>query len=277
MDINQIDWSQIWKEGIIFFAGKADKASSWDQGAYRWNKEDARDYAKKVLERIKIKPNYTVLDVGCGPGLLAIPMAKKCKHLTGLDISSQMLKYLKENADQKNVTNIEYINHAFETAEISKDVKQHDIVVASRSMGWEYNLEKFLGNLDNAAKKRVYVIWGASDRNFDIDLYKAIGRPYRETRTYIIIYNLLYQMGIRANIEIFQTKTNSMKYKTVDEAMSEQIKRFERRGNNEELNSAEKYRLQKYLKETLMKTEDGTFRRDDSKAMKHALIWWKKE
>ncbi len=95
MDIDQIDWSEIWRNGKIFFAGNADKATSWDRAASRWNNENADDYRKKVIQRIKIKPNWTVLDVGCGPGLLAIPMAKKSKHLTALDVSSEMLKYLK--------------------------------------------------------------------------------------------------------------------------------------------------------------------------------------
>ncbi len=95
-----------------------------------------------------------------------------------------MLKYLKQNAEQENVRNITSINIAFETAIIGKDVEKHDIVVASRSMGWEYNLEKFLRGMDDAAKKHAYVVWGAGDRPFDIGLYKAIGRPYGETRTY---------------------------------------------------------------------------------------------
>jgi len=277
MDTNKIDWSAIWRDGIIFFAGKADKAASWDRAAARWNNEDAADYGKKVIKRIKLKPDWTALDVGCGPGLLAIPMAKRCRHLTALDVSSEMLKYLKQNAEKKNVTNITYINKAFETAIIGKDVEKHDIVVASRSMGWEYNLERFLRGMDEAAKKRAYVVWGAGDRPFDIGLYKALGRPYGETRMYIVIYNLLYQMGIRANIEIFQTEPSAITYKSIDEAMSELSRRFERRNTNEELTQEEKNKLNNYLKETLTETIDGTFRFNHKKPTLHALIWWDKK
>jgi ubiquinone/menaquinone biosynthesis C-methylase UbiE len=277
MELDKTDWSAIWRDGIIFFAGRADKATSWNRGAPRWNKENAGDYGKQVIKRIKIKPNWTVLDVGCGPGLLAIPVAKKCKHLTGLDVSSEMLKYLKQNAELKKVHNISYVNIPFETAIIGKDVKKHDVVVASRSMGWEYNLEKFLRNMDEAAKKRAYVVWGASDRAFDIGMYKAIGRPYGETRMYIVIYNLLYQMGIRANIEIFETEANAIPYKSVDEALSELSKRFERRDMNEELNEEEKIKLRKYLEETLKESKKGTFSFMNEKPAKHALMWWDKK
>jgi hypothetical protein len=204
-------------------------------------------------------------------------MAKKCKHLTGLDVSSEMLKYLKQNAEKKNVNNITCINRAFETAIIGKDVEKHDVVVASRSMGWERNLERFLRGMDEAAKKRAYVVWGAGDRPFDIGLYKAIGRPYGETRTYIVIYNLLYQMGIRANIEIFETKATAMTYNSVDEALSDLSKRFERRNTNEELTPEEKNSLKKYLKETLTETKDGTYRFNSKKPALQALMWWDKK
>ena len=277
MDISKIDWSEIWKEGVIFFGGKADKASSWNRAAVRWNKEDATDYGKKVLKRIKIKPDWTVLDVGAGPGLLAIPLAKECKHLTALDISGEMLKYLKEKAEKKKIRNISYVNMPFETVVVDKDLEKHDIVIASRSMGWEYNLEKFLRNMDEAAKKRAYVVWGASDRTFDIGMFKAIGRPYGETRTYIVIYNLLYQMGIRANIEIFQTEANSMPYKNIDEAMTELTNRFARRGTNEEFNQNEKEKLKKYLEENFTQSSNGTVSFKNETKFKHALIWWDKK
>ena len=144
-------------------------------------------------------------------------------------------------------------------------------------MGWENNLEQFLRVMNDAAKKRAYVVWGASDRYFDIGLYNAIGRLYGETRTYIVIYNLLYQMGIRANIEIFQTKQTAITYNSVDEAISELSKRFERRNTNEELSPEEKNELEKYLKKTLTKSKEGkNYRFNTKKPTLHALMWWDK-
>ena len=278
MDSNKIDWSAIWRDGVIFFAGNADKATSWNNGAARWVKtQGTNNFGGKVLKRIKIKPSWTVLDAGCGWGLLAIPLAKRCQHVTALDISSEMLRYLKQSAEKENVHNITCINMPFEEAVIGKNVDKHDVVVASRSMGWEHNLERFLRGMDDAAKKRAYIVWGAGDRPFDIGLYKAIGKPYGETRTYIVIYNLLYQMGIRANVEIFQTKPTAMSYSSVDEALSELSKRFERRNTNEKLNQEEKGKLKIYLEATLKKKKDGTFRFVGDKLARHALIWWDKE
>jgi len=41
--------------------------------------------------------------------------------------------------------------------------------------------------MDEAAKRYAYLTWGAQERTFDIAMYKAIGRLYGETRTYIIL------------------------------------------------------------------------------------------
>jgi len=61
---------------------------------------DKDDYISKMLNRIEVKPEWTVLDIGCGPGTLTVPLAKKVKSITALDISSEMLKFLKINADK---------------------------------------------------------------------------------------------------------------------------------------------------------------------------------
>jgi precorrin-6B methylase 2 len=277
MDTNQINWSNIWRDGILFFAGNADKTSSWDGIAARWNEiQTKNDYGPKVLDRVKVNKDENVLDVGAGAGLLAIPLAKKCKHVTALDISSEMLKYLTENAAKEAILNITYINKEFENATIGKDVEKHDVVVASRSMGWSQDLQKFLKNMDDAAKKRAYMIWGVGERTFDIGMYKAIGRPYGETRMYIVLYNLLYQMGIYANIDIFECQATAREYTTIDEALIDMSKRFERMGMNRQLSIEEQNRLKVYLTQTLKKTKAGTLKAFDKPTARNAVIWWEK-
>jgi ubiquinone/menaquinone biosynthesis C-methylase UbiE len=78
MDFKNIDWNAMWK---------AESASShWDKSPQKelWNKRaasfcsrinrvedgksglDKDDYISKMLERIDIKPDWSVLDIGCG-------------------------------------------------------------------------------------------------------------------------------------------------------------------------------------------------------------------
>ena len=142
MNINQIDWNSIWREGAIFFGGQADYVSSWYRAAAMFNTYYAQsDYGKKVVERLKLHADWTVLDVGAGPGLLALPMAKMCKHVTALDGASEMLRYLKQNAEREGVSHITYVNKLMGDTTIGVDIPKHDVVIASRSMGGSMTLE----------------------------------------------------------------------------------------------------------------------------------------
>ncbi|MCW4006360.1 MAG: methyltransferase domain-containing protein [Candidatus Bathyarchaeota archaeon] len=278
MDVNAIDWNSVWREGAIFMVGHADKASLWDSNAARWNRiQNESDYGKKVMERLKLRPDWTALDVGAGAGMLAIPMAKACKHVTALDGSSEMLNHLAQNAKESGVSNITCINKLIEQTEIGVDIEPHDIVIACRSMGLEKDVQTFLKKMDEATKRYAYLVWGASKRIFDIGIHNAMGRPYGETRTYLALCNVLYQMGISPNVEIFQVQpSNTMLYRSVDEAVSEIKNRFARRNDGKELTPAEQTKLHAYLEKTLKQTSTGDYKFEDKTPSLQALIWWEK-
>ncbi|MEI7980327.1 MAG: class I SAM-dependent methyltransferase [Bacteroidota bacterium] len=53
-------------------------------------------------------PN-TILDFGCGPGRLTIPLSKYASEVVGMDVSSHMLAEAKENCRRFNVQNAEFV------------------------------------------------------------------------------------------------------------------------------------------------------------------------
>ena len=229
------------------------------------------------MARLKLEPEWTALDVGAGTGLLALPMAQKCKHVTALDGSSEMLRHLSQNAKQQGLSNISCVNKLIEDTVIGVDIEPHDVVVASRSMGLEQDVRTFLRKMDEAAKIYAYVIWGAQERTFDIALYNAIGREYEETRTYMILYNLLYQIGIRANVEIFTCTPQNMYYDNVDDAFSRLRERFNRMKMDRQLTPSEETKMKEFLKENLVQTSSGNVRFTKNDYSRHALIWWDKK
>ncbi len=50
----------------------------------------------------------TTLDFGCGTGRLSIPLAKKSQRLIGLDVSADMLREARKNAERQGVNNVEF-------------------------------------------------------------------------------------------------------------------------------------------------------------------------
>ena len=51
-----------------------------------------------------------VLEVGCGPGNLALELSGKCKRVVAVDISARMIRYAKTVRERKGITNVDFLN-----------------------------------------------------------------------------------------------------------------------------------------------------------------------
>jgi ubiquinone/menaquinone biosynthesis C-methylase UbiE len=68
--------------------------------------------AAVIIERLDLQPGMAVLDIGCGPGRLAIPMAKQVGpqgYVLAMDIQAGMLQRAEEKARAANLTNIRFL------------------------------------------------------------------------------------------------------------------------------------------------------------------------
>ena len=65
-----------------------------------------------IIEYLEIEPGMTVLDVGCGPGRLAIPAAMQVGtqgRVVAMDIQQGMLSRTRQRAEVADLENIEYL------------------------------------------------------------------------------------------------------------------------------------------------------------------------
>ena len=74
------------------------------------------------------------LDLGCGPGTLAIPLARMVGHVLALDASEAMLTEGRRRGSQANVGNIEWLCTRAE--EISDALGTFDVVTMGQSFHW---------------------------------------------------------------------------------------------------------------------------------------------
>jgi ubiquinone/menaquinone biosynthesis C-methylase UbiE len=59
-----------------------------------------------VIDMAKIGPKDDVLDVACGPGLVACPLAAVARHVTGIDITPAMIEQAQAKQRSKGLTNL---------------------------------------------------------------------------------------------------------------------------------------------------------------------------
>jgi ubiquinone/menaquinone biosynthesis C-methylase UbiE len=61
---------------------------------------------KLVIDFSGVGPNDAVLDVACGPGILACAFARVTKHVTGIDITPAMLERARQLQQERGLTNV---------------------------------------------------------------------------------------------------------------------------------------------------------------------------
>ena len=59
-----------------------------------------------ALEFSGVGADDTVLDVACGPGILACAFARVAKHVTGIDITPAMLERARQLPGERGLTNV---------------------------------------------------------------------------------------------------------------------------------------------------------------------------
>jgi ubiquinone/menaquinone biosynthesis C-methylase UbiE len=67
--------------------------------------------AATIIEHLELEPDMAVLDVGCGPGRVAVPLAERVPkgEVVAVDIQDGMLRRAKEKAQNANVPNIRFV------------------------------------------------------------------------------------------------------------------------------------------------------------------------
>ncbi len=66
----------------------------------------------RTIQRLDLSPGMNVLDAGCGPGRLTLPIAENVAphgEVTAIDIQEGMLREAQERAREANLTNIRFL------------------------------------------------------------------------------------------------------------------------------------------------------------------------
>jgi len=271
-----INWDELWKAthaGGFHHHGRdgQDLASHWDSKARGFNKRVMKnpERATNQVATLGLLPHETVLDVGAGTGRLAIPMARIARSVTALDQSKGMLACLEENMAKEGIENIRCIHKGWE--ELAEgEIEPHDVVLSSNSLG-VLNLRESLAKMDSMAKRAVYIFTFADRRRDDgfADFLRGGKRArhhFGGPADYLVIYNLLADMGIFADIKIMNWQS-SEHYSDLDEAVAEWKEMHEIPAEREP-------ELREFLSEKLTESEQGLCMH---RHHKQAMISWQKD
>jgi len=266
------DWKHLWHDLAEKFRaqlkkGGGDMADRWAKRAYSrgYNKEvRERDRDDPLLEFLlaRLQPEDTVLDIGAGTGRWSIPMARVCKKVTALDVSSRMLEILRENVAAEKVTNINPVVGDWATA----DVEPHDHVLSSHAAYISPDIVGYARKMERSAVEACYLVMRVPRHDGVIgELSRRIHGTFHDSPNFIVGYNALLQAGIAGHV-IMEERGRQWHNETLDDAL-ERAKGHLHLSTNEHDGM-----IMGLLKERLVLRE-GQYGWPDW--MRSALVWWR--
>ena len=186
-----------------------------------------RSRIENQIAGMQISPGSSVLDIGAGPGTLAVPLALMGCRVTTVEPSAPMGAAMEEYRRTVNAPPIREIRSRWEDVG-PEEAGVHDVVVASRSliMG---DIRNSLLKMDAAARRAVHLYWFISSPHApggNAELWPALyGEPYYGEANADVLWNILYQLGIYANVKV-DARDRVRRYSGFDEMKQDFYNRF---------------------------------------------------
>lgn len=206
------DWNEIWKERQHLQESTRthdDTSHNWDrkENAERYNANAQGGYDDRVQQTLASLPvtnTSRVLDIGAGPGILALPLAPRVAQVTAVEPGAGMVEVLRDHARKQGITNIACVQKTWEEIDIARNLQApYDIVIASLSLTM-HDIRAALRKMDDACSGSVHLFWFA-DMPFWERMYADLWEPLHG-KTYFpgpkadCLFAVLYQMGIYPDV-----------------------------------------------------------------------------
>ena len=267
------DWNAEWAR-LSDRRKVAHDAAFWDRRARHFRGGDeASPYVAGFIEHLRARPGESVLDVGCGSGALALPLARAGHDVVGLDFSAGMLDLLRRQADEEGLRNVKTVRAAWDDDWRAAGIAVADVVIASRSLDVR-DLRAALQKLDAFARRRVCITVPADGLLFpQLLAHEAVGRPCMRRGDQATAVNVLRQMGIEPQVVSLE-HASATRYESPEAALDSLRRMIAPAGEREE------QALERYMAGRLVETTGPAgrpeWRQDPEITVRWSFIAWDK-
>lgn len=269
MEYRNIDWNRMWREARRHKSWKSKNHNEWDRKAAAFARRNyGSPYVEQFLRLMAPVPEWSVLDVGSGPGTLAVPLAGLVGKVTALDFSGEMLQILRRHAAKEGLENLTTVRASWVDDWGHLGIEAHDAVIASRSLAVE-DLRQALLRLNQWALRKVFITDRVGPGPFDPGAFVALGREFNPGPDYIYTLNLLYGLGIHARVDFIQGG-HFCQYASREQAIASFSWMFD------DLTSAEERKLAAYVDSRLVRLHEAAWLIKRPSGAEWAFISWEK-
>ncbi len=230
--------------------------------AQRTSEQNARERQKMVIAMLEkegaLRPGFSVLDIGAGPGNYTIPFARLCRQVTAVEPAAEMVRILKDKVAAEQLENVRIIQRTWQEVRVEEEgmTGQFDLVFASMTPGVQdpETLEKMI----KASRGYCYLSafsgqrWGRAHR----DLWQRFFNEDMGGNPGDILYpfGLLYAMGYRPNLRFVANRR--MREHRMEKAIEELTRFF---WNYMDITPEVRQVIEEYVREH---ARDGVFQQE---------------
>ena len=275
MTYRDIDWNAIWKDHYEKNAacrGSGECASIWESreralGFLNQSRENP-ERIQHIIDGLPLRAESAVLDVGAGPGTLAVPLAGRVARVTAVEPAAGMAEVMTEYAAKEGISNLSIVRKRWEDVDPEADLNgPHDIVIASYSLGMP-DIRAAIETMCEVSSRWVYLFWFAGTTSWEqamVDLWPRLhGKEYRRGPKADVLWNVLYSMGIYPNVETVRME-HVRRFPNIDAAVGEFQEQYRVK------TPAQERMLRDYLAGMLSENDDDLMLSGMTMRVK---IWW---
>ncbi|MFA5269165.1 MAG: class I SAM-dependent methyltransferase [Methanoregula sp.] len=211
MEYTSLDWNGIWKDLYdknVASRARGECATVWEtkkkaeEFLEQSNKNPGR--VRQIIDLMKPDSGCRILDIGAGPGTLAIPLAGLSAEVTAIEPAAGMAEVMREHAAGKGVTNLKILQKRWEDVDPVTDLDgPYDIVFASHSLGMP-DIRGAIEKMIAVSSGRIYLFWFGGITSWEkpmLDLWPKLHcKEYVPGPKADVLFNVLWSMGIIPNV-----------------------------------------------------------------------------
>ena len=216
----------------------------------------------------KVRPGDTVLDVGGGAGRYAIPIAARAKEVIVAEPSAGMGAALLQETEKRGVGNVRWIESEWLTATAPKA----DVVLCAHVLYFTPDAVPFLRKLDEHTLRECVVLIRVDPAGAGLaPLYERMrGEPQVAEPLLIDLYNLLYRMGIVADVQVVEGRNSQGSFESPAAAETNAFNSLA------PANDEQQALIREYIAQNLIKGKDGQYVFKNA-GRRVAVVSWRKE
>ena len=136
--------------------------------------EELRKHFKLNSKKKLLLENLTILDIGCGGGLISEPMARLGGKVTGIDAAEKNIKVANFHSKKNNLN----INYLHKSPEQLKENEKFDIILNLEVVEHVDNLDLYLQSCYNLLKKNGLMFTATLNRTLTSYIKAIVGAEY---------------------------------------------------------------------------------------------------